>query len=232
MRKVLTALFVILATNVFALDNIWDMRYTFGPDSRPSPKLGFGFGARSDYDPNVLFPINLTSGLTTNFDVGTKVNIQTYDKMDHMQASLDIGGRFRFNSASFFELDGYFGLNRNNGSAIVLTLGSDQVISKNFLNYYEARAGFLDGVTGDGGYVKFALGMTPTLIFGRLFRCMVEVNTSGSAGHLRDDFMIDILPKFELTFGGTRVRLDFDIGVMQEKNNDRKGIGLYVMTAL
>lgn len=232
MRKVLTALFVILATNVFALDNIWDMRYTFGPDSRPSPKLGFGFGMRSDYDPNILFPINLTSGLTKNFDVGTKVNIQTYDKMDHMQASLDIGGRFRFNSASFFELDGYFGLNRNNGSAIVLTLGSDQVISKNFLNYYEARAGFLDGVTGDGGYVKFALGMTPTLIFGRLFRCMVEVNTSGSAGHLRDDFMIDILPKFEFTFGGTRIRLDFDIGVMQEKNNDRKGIGLYVMTAL
>ena len=61
---------------------------------------------------------------------------------------------------------------------------------------------------------------------------MVEVNTSGSAGHLLDDFMIDILPKFEFAFGGTRVRLDFDIGVMQEKNDDRYGIGLYVMTAL
>ena len=44
--------------------------------------------------------------------------------------------------------------------------------------------------------------------------------------------MIDILPKFEFTFGGTRIRLDFDIGVMQKKNNNRKGIGLYVMTAL
>ena len=85
MRKVLTALFVILATNVFALDNIWDMRYTFGPDSRPSPKLGFGFGMRSDFDPNVLFPINLTSGLTKNFDFGSKINVQTYDKMDYIQ---------------------------------------------------------------------------------------------------------------------------------------------------
>lgn len=232
MRKVLTALLVILATNVFALDNIWDMRYTFGPDSRPSPKLGFGLGARSDFNPDVLFPINITGRLTRNFDIGSKVNIQTSDKMNHLQASLDIGGRFRFDQTTFFELDGYFGLNRNNGSAIVLTIGSDQVISKNFLNYYEARAGVLDGVAGDGGYVKFALGMTPTLIFGRFLRCMVEVNTSGSAGHLRDDFMINILPKFELALGNVRIRLDFDIGVMQEKNNDRYGIGLYVMTAL
>jgi hypothetical protein len=44
--------------------------------------------------------------------------------------------------------------------------------------------------------------------------------------------MVDIIPKIELTFGGTHVRIDFDVGVMQEKNNDIKTIGLYVMTAL
>lgn len=232
MRKALIALLAVLAANAFALDHIWDMRYTFGPESRPSPKIGFGFGMRTDYNSDILFPINLTSNLTKNFDVGTKVDIQTYNRLDHTQASIDIGGRFRYNTSSFIEIDGYFGLNRNNGSALVLTIGNDQHISKNFLTYYEARAGFLDGVTGEDGYVKFQLGITPTLVFGRLFRCMVEVNSSASAGHLQDDFMIDILPKFELTLGGTRVRLDFDIGVMQEKNNDRKGIALYVMTAL
>ena len=61
---------------------------------------------------------------------------------------------------------------------------------------------------------------------------MVEVNASSSAGNFTDDFMVDIIPKLELTLGGTRIRLDFDIGVMQEKNNDRKGIALYVMTSL
>ena len=60
----------------------------------------------------------------------------------------------------------------------------------------------------------------------------LEVTASGSIGLLKDDFMVDIIPKIELTFGGTHVRIDFDVGVMQEKNNDRKTIALYVMTAL
>ena len=49
---------------------------------------------------------------------------------------------------------------------------------------------------------------------------------------MSDDFMIDIIPKLEVALGAARVRLDFDIGVMQEKNNDQKTIALYVMTAL
>lgn len=232
MKKRLLALFAILTINVYALDPIWDMRYTFGPDGRSSPKIGLGLGLRTDYNTNVLFPVNLTSSLTKNFDIGTKVDVQTYDRLNHTQASLDIGGRFRFNQSAFVEADAYFGLNRNNGSAVVLTLASDQHISQNFLTYYELRAGFLDGVTGEDGYVKIQAGLTPTLIFGRFFRCMVEVVTSGSAGNLKDDFMVDILPKLEFTFGGTRVRLDFDIGILQETNNDRKGIALYVITAL
>ena len=60
----------------------------------------------------------------------------------------------------------------------------------------------------------------------------LEVTSSASIGNLKDDFMVDIIPKMELTFGGTHVRIDFDVGVMQEKNNDRKTIALYVMTAL
>ena len=129
-------------------------------------------------------------------------------------------------------MDGYFGLNRNNGSAVILTYGTEHFIAKNFSNFYEARAGFLDGVTGEDGYVKFAFGMTPTLNFGHTVRVMVEVNTSESIGHMSDDFMIDIIPKLEVALGAARVRLDFDIGVMQEKNNDQKTIALYVMTAL
>ena len=61
---------------------------------------------------------------------------------------------------------------------------------------------------------------------------MIEITSSGSVGHLKEDFMVDIIPKMELTFGGTRVRLEFDIGVMQEENNDQKSIALYVQTAI
>lgn len=61
---------------------------------------------------------------------------------------------------------------------------------------------------------------------------MIEVNSSGSVGYLKDDFMLDIIPKMELALGGARVRVEFDIGVLQESNNDQKSIALYVLTSL
>jgi hypothetical protein len=61
---------------------------------------------------------------------------------------------------------------------------------------------------------------------------MIELTSSGSVGYIKDDFMVDIIPKMEIALGATRVRLEVDIGVMQEDNNDQKSIALYVMTAL
>ncbi|MCQ2055010.1 MAG: hypothetical protein MJY82_06930 [Fibrobacter sp.] len=232
MKRLAALLLAILAVNAFALDPIWRMRYTFGPENKPAPKFGVGVGINSDFGDNVLIPVNIMSSISSEIDLGAKLDVFTYNKMDHTQLSVDVGGRYKISRGSFLELDGYFGLNRNNGSAVILTYASEQFIAKAFSNFYEMRAGFLDGVTGEDGYVKFSLGMTPTLYFGSAFRTMIEVNMSGSAGHLKDDFMTDIIPKLELNFGHTRVRLDFDIGIMQEKNNDQKTIALYVMTAL
>ena len=107
MRRLLCLLFAVLATNAFALDHMWDMRYTFGPESRPSPKMGFGLGIRSLFNSNVLFPINFTRQLNKKFDVGTKLDINTYNKLDEIHTALDIGGRFRYKPASFIALDGY-----------------------------------------------------------------------------------------------------------------------------
>ena len=218
--------------NAFALDRIWNMRYTLGPDARPSPKFAAGLGLRSDFGSNVLFPVNILGALNKEWELGAKVDMYTYNQMDNMEASIDIGGRYRMGAGRFVELDGYFGLNRNNGSAMVLTYGKEVYIASSFSNTYEARAGFFDGVTGDDGYVKFAFGTIPTLHFGRSFLCMIEITSSGSVGHFRDDFMVDIIPKMELAFGSTLVRLEFDIGVLQDDNNDQKSIGLYVQTAL
>lgn len=232
MRKVFIALLAILAINTFALDHIWDMRYTFGLDSKHAPKFAAGIGLKSDFNDNVLFPINILGAVSKDFDIGAKFDILTYDKMDHTQMTFDIGGRYYLTKSNFFEADGYFGLNRNNASAVVITYAFEKYIAKCFSNFYEIRAGFLDGVTGEDGYVKFSTATMPTLHFGKSFRTMIEINMSGSAGYLKDDFMIDIIPKFELSLGSARIRLDYDIGVMQEKNNDTRSIALYVMTAL
>ena len=231
-RVLIFALVCLCSEHVFALDRMWNMRYTFGPDARPSPKFAAGVGMRSDFGSNMLFPVNMMGSLSKDWELGVKVDMYTYNKLDNVEASVDFGGRYRLGAARFIELDGYFGLNRNNGSALVLTYGKEHYIAKNFSNAYEARAGFLEGVTGEDGYVKIALGTMPTLHFGNSFRCIIEITSSGSAVHLKDDFMVDIIPKMELALGATRVRLEFDIGVMQEDNNDQKSIALYVMTAL
>lgn len=222
----------LLASNSFALDRIWNMRYTYGPDSRPSPKFAAGVGMRSDFGDNVLFPINIMGQLAKDWDIGAKVDVYSYNQLDNIEASVDFGGRYRFSGSNYFELDGYFGLNRNNGSAIVLTYGKEDYIAKNFSNAYEARAGFLDGVTDEDGFVKFSFGTTPTLHFGKSVFCMIEINSSGSVGHIKDDFMVDIIPKLEIGFGGTRIRAEFDIGILQEDNNNQKSLSLYVLTAL
>lgn len=236
MKHILCLLFAVLVTNAFALDHLWDMRYTFGPESRPSPKIGVGLGIRSPFNSDVLFPINFTTRLNKQFDVGAKLDINTYNKLDEIKTALDLGVRYRYKPSSYIAFDGYLDLSETSQSALAFTIGTQQFIAKCFANYYELRAGFLEGAVGkkgdQSGYVKFSGSMIPTIVFGQVLRMFLEVTTSASIGLLKDDFMIDIIPKLELTLGGTHIRIDFDVGVMQEKNNDRKTIALYVMTAL
>lgn len=232
MKRILCLLIAILATSSFALDHFWDMRYNFGPESRPSPKMGIGLGIRSPFNSDVLFPINFTTRLNKNFDVGAKLDINTYNKLEETRTALDLGVRYRYKPSSYIAFDGYLDLSETSQSALAFTIGTQQFIAKCFANYYELRAGFLDGATGKDGYAKFSASMIPTIVFGQVLRMFLEVTSSASIGNLKDDFMVDIIPKMELTFGGTHVRVDFDVGVMQEKNNDRKTIALYVMTAL
>jgi hypothetical protein len=232
MKRILCLLIAILATSSFALDHFWDMRYNFGPESRPSPKMGIGLGIRSPFNSDVLFPINFTTRLNKNFDVGAKLDINTYNKLEETRTALDLGVRYRYKLSPYIAFDGYLDLSETSQSALAFTIGTQQFIAKCFANYYELRAGFLDGATGKDGYAKFSASMIPTIVFGQVLRMFLEVTSSASIGNLKDDFMVDIIPKMELTFGGTHVRIDFDVGVMHEKNNDRKTIALYVMTAL
>ncbi len=232
MNRFVTLFIAILCANAFAIDRMWNIRYTFGPDTRPSPRWAFGLGAVSNYGSDILIPANITTALSREWNIGGKVNIESIDKFDQVIISLDIGGRYLINENNFLELDGNFGLNRNNSTAVVFTYGNEQFISKNFANFYEIRVGALRGVTGENGYAKLAAGMTPTLYFTNFFRTYIEINMSGSIGNLTDDFMIDIIPKLELSLSTFRIRLDFDIGIMQEKNNDVQTIALYVMMAL
>ena len=94
MKRLAVLVLALFATSAFALDPIWDMHYTFGPESRKSPKFGAGVGLRSDFGDQVLFPANILGCISKDFEIGAKIDINTYNKMDNSQLSLDIGGKY------------------------------------------------------------------------------------------------------------------------------------------
>ena len=114
MKRILALFIALLCANAFAVDHIWDIRYTLGPDTRPSPRWAVGIGAVNNYGTDILFPVNVTSALSKEWNVGGKVNVQSVKKFDQVIVTLDIGGRYLINDNNFIELDGNFGLNRNN----------------------------------------------------------------------------------------------------------------------
>ncbi len=220
-----------LASSSFAVDRIWNMRYTFGPDGRPAPKLAAGVGLQSDFGDQVLFPINLVGQVAKDWDLGAKIDIFAYNRLGNVVASIDFGGRYRLGSSGFIELDGYFGLNRNDRTAVIATYGKEHYIAKVFSNYYEARVGFLSGVNKEDGWAAVELATQPTLHFGDHFLFMIEVTASSTVRHPIRDFMADIIPKAEVSLGGTKIRLDFDIGILKDDNNAGKKIALFVQQA-
>ncbi|MCF0220689.1 MAG: hypothetical protein HUK19_00195 [Fibrobacter sp.] len=218
-------------TSSFAVDRIWNMRYTYGPDGRESPKIAAGFGLQSNFNDQVLFPINIMGQVAKDWDLGLKVDLFSYNRLSNMVASIDFGGRYRIGTSGFIELDGYFGLNRNDRTAVILTYGKEHYIAKVFSNYYEARVGVLDGVDKGDGWAQMEIATQPTLHFGKYFLLMVEVTASSTIRHPIRDFMADIIPKAEIAVGATRVRLDFDIGILKEDNNKSKKVSLYALQA-
>ena len=135
MKHILCLLFAILVTNAFAVDRFWDMRYNFGPESRPSPKMGIGIGIRSPFNSDVLFPINFTTRLNKQFDVGAKLDINTYGQLDEIKTALDLGVRYRYRPSSYIAFDGYLDLSETSQSALAFTIGTQQFIAKCFANY-------------------------------------------------------------------------------------------------
>ena len=109
MKRLAVLAITFFAASAFALDPIWDMHYTFGPESHRAPKFGAGVGLRSDFDSHVLFPANIMGTISKDFEIGAKIDIDTYNQMDNTQLSLDIGGKYHLQPGRFIELDGYFG---------------------------------------------------------------------------------------------------------------------------
>lgn len=154
--------------------------------------------------------------------------METYEGKD-WKGNIDVGGKFFFNTGSFVAVDGYFGINRDNGGAVAFTYGNRHNVAKNFYMDYEARAAFGDAVVYDDGWFKMAAGVVPTLRFGEPVTISIEVNTSGTINKMNEDYKMDLIPRLDVNFGAVTVRGEYNIAILMEDNNTRNVIGLYVL---
>ena len=226
MMKKLILFSIILTFNVFALDRIWDTRYTNGPEIRGQSKMVLGAGLRTGKDTDFFVPVHFQGSVNEDAEFGAKLFY--YSDNTH----LNIGAKAYLSPNSYIGLDVPFMIDKNFKGGLIVTYSKENHIAKIFSNLYELRAGFFEGVTGPDAYVKFETGFMPTLNFGGVFLAMAEPTSSFTAGHFQEDFMVDILPKLEVNISGTRLRLEFDFGILQESNNNQRSIGFYALIPL
>lgn len=229
-KKLLLAL-AFLSFYAHALDRIWDARFTLGPEIRTYNKMGVGVGLRSSFNSDATLPINLQARLNNEIEIGGKLIFEALNEFEHVIGNIDLGAKYNLTYNSYIAFDTYLAINRNYGGGLIFSYSKQTHVARQFSNIYELRVGFLDGITGPDGYMKIQVGFMPTLHIGKSIFAMVEMNSSGSVGNLNDDFMIDLMPKLECKISNVRIRLEFDIGILLEKNNDQKQIALYTLTA-
>lgn len=229
MRKLFLFIFFIATTSAFSYDIIQDVRYTMGSEYQSIYKMQFGVGLHTAFDSEATIPIQLQGRLSKYFEIGSKVILE---KQNEWFGNMDIGAKFFFSSGSYIALDGYFGINRDNGAAGVLSYGSRSNTAKNFYVDYEFRAALGDAVVYPDGLFKLSAGIKPTLQFGESVLATIEIITSGSVAELKEDYKMDIIPKLEVLLGNIGIALEYNIGILLDSNNNDNIIGLYVRYGL
>lgn len=229
MRKLFLFIFFLATTSAFSYDIIQDVRYTMGSEYQSIYKMQFGVGLHTAFDSEATIPIQLQGRLSKYFEIGSKVILE---KQNEWFGNMDIGAKFFFSSGSYIALDGYFGINRDNGAAGVLSYGSRSNTAKNFYVDYEFRAALGDAVVYPDGLFKLSAGIKPTLQFGESVLATIEIITSGSVAELKEDYKMDIIPKLEVLLGNIGIALEYNIGILLDSNNNDNIIGLYVRYGL
>lgn len=229
MRKLFLFIFFLATTSAFSYDIIQDVRYTIGSEYQSIYKMQFGVGLHTAFDSEATIPIQLQGRLSKYFEIGSKVILE---KQNEWFGNMDIGAKFFFSSGSYIALDGYFGINRDNGAAGVLSYGSRSNTAKNFYVDYEFRAALGDAVVYPDGLFKLSAGIKPTLQFGESVLATIEIITSGSVAELKEDYKMDIIPKLEVLLGNIGIALEYNIGILLDSNNNDNIIGLYVRYGL
>ncbi len=219
----ISVVFLFLTAPILAYDRLQDVRYNLLPQWKSDTKMQVGVGMRTSFDSDPCIPIGFSAVLGKYLELGTKILI------DDWKGHFDVGGKVYFKNGAYIALDGWFGINHDNGGAFAASYGNRRNIAKNFYTDYEVRAAVGDAVVYPDGLFKIAASAIPTLRFGEPVIVSIEVNTSGSVAEINNDFLVDLIPRLEIKLGNVSVRSEYNIAILQEDINNTNLAALYVI---
>jgi hypothetical protein len=219
-----------LAPAAFALDLLYDVRYSQGPEILVPTAFHGGVGFNTRWEDDGVFPVNVQIGINEKWEAGAKVILgwpyTTASKAEPFRAFLDVGGKYAITPYSALQVDAWIGLNNSEGGGFVLGYTKLEQYTKNFSLLSEARLGVLDAVAGDSGWVKPMIGFYPNFQVAEFLRFYIGGVVSGSVGNLTEDFSFDLMPRAEVGFSRFRLLAEVSIGILL-KNNNKNRISLF-----
>jgi len=224
MKKIVVIL--ILALNLsYALDQMYDYRYTLGPEILVPDAFFVGTGGAWTYNTKNLYLMgNLQIGITDWLEVGAKL-------ITIRSSLIDLGAKFAISRNLALQADFPFALNQESDFGGVLSLSQWDGYTKNVSFIYEGRLGF-GSVAGEGRYVRPSGAFFPYFLIGNAFRLSVGTLLSFSVGdkydYFKDDFMIDIMPRVEFGIFHLRFMGEVTIGILASEKRNR--YALFVTT--
>ncbi|MCL2260293.1 MAG: hypothetical protein FWC15_02940 [Fibromonadales bacterium] len=215
----------ILVQTTYALDPLYEYRYTLGPEILVPDALHVGAGFYTHYNQDGKAILNFQIGLTDEFEAGLKWLAGTNDswiiakdKPDqkyrkHSGHIIDVGAKVALKPHLTLQADVPIALNEDWDWGGVLSLTQWTGYAKNLSFLYEFRLGF-GGAAGEESYVKPAVSFFPNFQIGQSFRVSVGTITSFSFENIQNDFMLDILPKVEAGLKWFRLTGEVSIGIL------------------
>jgi hypothetical protein len=241
MKILKLSLILILVQAVYALDPMYDYRYTLGPEILVPDAFHFGVGGWTYINEDFTIAANLQLGLTDEFEIGIKYiggtnnswvinrNIKPHDPWD-ISHLIDIGAKYAISRHLSLQADVPIALNEDRDWGGVLSISQWDGYTKNVSFLFEGRLGF-GGAAGEAdSYVKPSLSFFPYFQIGESFRLSIGTIGSFSYGRFKDDVMLDILPKLELGLAWFRLTGEVSIGILAWKAEKYNRFALFIVS--
>jgi len=247
--KILPILIIVQA--VYALDPMYDYRYTLGPEILVPDAFHAGIGGFTNLNDDFTGVVNFQLGITDEFEIGAKFLagtdqrwiirrecISAEDKNDkttrcyrnHTYYLIDAGAKYAISKHLSLQADVPMALNQDREWGGVLSISQWDGYTKNVSFLFEGRLGFAGAAGEKDSYVKPAAAFVPYFQLGESFRLSIGTISSISFGNYKDDFMLDILPKLELGLTWFRLTGEVSIGILSWKAEKHNRFALFVVS--